>query len=438
MNRRFFSYAMLLALASFSIVGCKLEDISGSDDGEDSSTASVRLVNLTSASDLQLTVDDGDTESTIATAVASGAASSYKTLDVTSYSIVASSAGASLSTSSTSSLSLTEDEEYSIVAFERGGLIKLWKLTDDTDEPSSGYAYFTVINAGSDAGSLDVYVVEPDTDITDLTPTFSSVSAASTSLTNAISAGTYDIVVTASNKPNDVRLKLTSVSLASTTIQSLMLTPTSGGALVDGALIEQGGAVALHRNDTARVRVIAAFPAGETSNLAVNVTVGDSSLNSVTAPSIGGYSLVPANTSYYSVEVGDTAVSSLPVASFNSGGDYTVLAYGNTENDAAVTVLTDNNQLPSSGAKIRLVNGAVSAAGLSLSANYANLFSEINFGKSSVYSGITAGTTRLDLTSPATAFTSYTSNVSILSGGVYSLFVLGDTDSAIVLLNKDR
>lgn len=432
MNRRtLFSWVVVLT-TSMLLTGCGLS--SSDDDDDETSTAKVRLVNLTSASDLLLTVDD----SAEITSVGNGTASAYTTLDVDTYSVVVSSASAALSASGTGSLALAADTDYTVVAYERGGLIKFFTRTDETEDPSAGFAYFTVINAGSDAGSLDVFVVAPGADISELTPTFASVASASSSLTNAISAGTYDIIVTASNKPSDVRLSLPSVTLSDADILSFTLTSTAGGALVNGALIQQGGEVAVYRANKARVRVVAAFAAGSNSNWQVHTSVAGEDLSAVTAPSVGNYELVMAEAGNYDVMVGETAVSVLPETVFASGGDYTVLVYGSDASDAAVTVLTDNNQLPSSGAKIRLVNGAVAVAGLSLSANYANLFSEIAFGNSSVYSGITAGTTRLDLTSPALAFSSYNSSVSILTGGVYSLLVLGDTENAIVLLNKDR
>ena len=441
MNRRDGLAWLLLAATSVSLVGCDLEG--GSDDDDDVVQASVRLVNLTRVSDLLLTVDDsdddGDDDVVLVSGVQAGTGSSYESLDPDTYSLVVSSAGAGLSASSTSSLTLAEDTRYTIVAYERGGLIKFFVRTEDADdEPSSGYGYVTAVNAGSDAGTLDVYIVTPDADISELSPTISGVSAASSSLTYTVSSGSYDVVVTANNKPEDVRLRLSSVTVSSKDNLTFALTPTSGGALVHGALIQQGGSVALYRADTARVRVIAAFAAGELDNQEVDTIIGEQNLGTVTAPATGNYSLVTADTTDYQVSVNGVALLDLPDAEFASGGDYTVLVYGTDETDAAVSVLTDNNQLPSSGAKIRLINGAVSAAGLSLSANYSNLFSEVGYGRTSAYSGISSGTTRLDLTSPALAFDSYSSSVNILSGGVYSLMVLGDTDSAIVLLNKDR
>jgi hypothetical protein len=147
---------------------------------------------------------------------------------------------------------------------------------------------------------------------------------------------------------------------------------------------------------------------------------------------------VPANATAYTVIVNGATIGILPSTTFASGGDYTVLVYGASSSAPQVAILTDNNQLPTSGAKIRLVNAAVASGGLALSDNYVPLFSELSYGTASDYSGVTAGSSLLQLTSPVSTFTSYSTTINILSNGVYSLFVLGSTDTAIEVLSKDK
>ncbi|HKU17162.1 MAG TPA: DUF4397 domain-containing protein [Steroidobacteraceae bacterium] len=427
----------LTALFLISALLCACSSGGGGDSDSASSTASVRLVNLTSAGDLTLTVDDTSRGG----AVASGAASAYSSVDAETVGVFASSAGAALSTSATSSTAFAGDTDYSVVAYERGGQIKLLVVTETDTTPSSGFALVTVNNADADAGNLDVYVVAPGADITDRSPTFSiSVSSASTS--NSVSAGTYDLVVTASSKPADVRLRLPSVQLADAEVINLILTPTTGGALVDGALVRQQGSISLMRNPSARVRVAAALPAGTGQNPVIVARVGGSALGQVTAPSVGSaYGLVPAGATSYDVQIDGVPLASLPPHTFSSGGDYTIVAYGGSAAAADVNVLTDNNRLPAnSGVRIRLVNAGVPTAGLSLSANSISLVSEVVFGDASTYSSISAGSNQLVVTSPAISFTTYTSTQSLSASSVYTLFVLNFSDSTTVkyVLTKDR
>lgn len=426
----------LLLLAGF-LCACSS---GGGDDGDSStssSSGSVRLVNLTSASDLVLTADS----TARASSVASGQASSYVSLSVATYSVFVSSTSGLLSTSATSSVSVAADADYSVVAYERGGQIKLLVLTETTTTPSSGFALVSVNNADSDAGNLDVYVVAPGTDVADLAPTF-SVSAGGSSISNSIIAGTYDIVATASSKPTDIRLRLQSVQISNADVVNLVLAPTTGGALVDAALIKQQGIVSFLRNPNARVRVAAGLPAGSGQNPVVVASVAGTTLRQVTAPSVGSaYGLVPAGGAAYEVRIDGVPIASLAAQTFSSGGDYTILVYGSNPSTAHVNVLVDNNRLPAnSGARIRLVNAGVSAAGLSLSANNISLVSEVVFGDSSAYSSTSSGSTQLVVTSPAVAFTTYTTSQSIAASSAYTLFVLNYTDSATAkyVLTKDR
>lgn len=422
----------------------------GSDDDDEDTFGQVRLINATQVTNLVLSAEgNSDDDYTYSrTAGAPGAASGYVDFKTQSYSIVVSAEDGSLTASSNGTLSVSEDDHYAVLAYQRGGVINLVMLTEEKDAPNSGYTKLTVINAGTDAGTVDVYLVPPGSSLDDRSPVFSALSGAGgTSLTQSQTAGTYDVVVTGSNKSNDVRLRMSSVVLTSQSTVNIVLTPTSGGALLDAVLVKQQGSVQLYRNTSARVRLVAGLENDPNSSTSytVRVTVGADDLGDVVSPSPGTYAMVSGGTSDYAVSVNGTPVSSLPSATFATGGDYTILVYDSAA--PKVTVLTDKNQLPTSGAKIRLVNAAL-ASGVSLSVNYVPLFSQVAQGRASDYSGISSGSTKLMLSSPA--WSGYklpterddNGNVSIASGGVYSYFILGtgtdETTTLNLTLNRDR
>lgn len=444
MMRRLLRSVSILTIVLWFCAAC------GGSSDDDDNFGQVRLINATEVSNLVLNAqgNDDDDYTYSRTAGAPGEASGYADFKTQSYSINVSAQDGSLTASSTGTLSVSEDDHYGVVAYERGDVINLVTLGEEKDQPSSGYAKLTVINAGTDAGTVDVYLVSPGSSLDDRSPVFSALSAAGTSLTQSQTAGTYDLVVTASNKSADVRLRMSSIVLDSQAIVNIILTPTSGGALLDGVFVRQQGSVQLYRNTSARVRLVAGLANDENDingPYTVRVTVGADDLGDVVSPSPGTYTMVSGGTTDYSVSVNGTAVSSLPAATFATGGDYTILVYDSA--DPKVTVLTDKNQLPTSGAKIRLVNAAL-ADGVSLSVNYVPLFSQVAQGRASEYSGISSGSTKLMLSSPA--WSGYKlpperdddGNVSIASGGVYSYFILGSgTDETTTLnltLNRDR
>lgn len=406
------------------IAGC------GGGGSDDVQYGYVRLVNATRADNLVLSAD-GDYDYTISST--SGNASSYAEVRTGSYSTAVNASDGSLTASANTTRSVGDDVYYTVVAYQRGGVIKEVTIEDSQSDPSSGYAKLTAKNAATDVGTLDIYLVPPGSSLTDRSPIFSALGNNSTTLTQSQTAGAYDLVVTAYNTPSDVRLTISSVTLSSQDIVTLILTPTTGGTLLDGVLVKQKGSVQLSQNTKSRVRIIAGFENTGTIHT-VQATVGADALSQVSSPSIGTYALVTGGTSNYSVNVDGGPVAVLPDQTFSAGGDYTLVAYDSSA--PAVTVLTDNNQIPSSGAKIRLVNTAI-PSGISLSVNYSPIFSQVNYGVGSDYSGISTGTTILSLSSPA--WSGYNDKqVSIASGGVYSYFILGTSANLYLLFNRDR
>jgi len=415
----------------------------GSNDSSKSSTSTrLRLVNATASSTLTLNaVGITDSDVTFATGtVAAGGASAYQQKKAQSYTAGVSSTDGSL-IGSTQTLSLSSDTDYSLLAFARAGSVATYTLFDEFSTPSSGFASLAIANTASDAGTLDVYLVSPGAALNGVSPAYTTLYGKNTSSAKSLTSGTYDVVVTASGKPADVRLTVPSLTLASGDIVTLALTSTPGGGLVDGALVHQGGAVSLYPVKQARVRAVGAFPAGVSSNSVVRVTVGATTLPSVTAPSVGPYRLVDANTSSYSVSVDGAPVADLPAATFANGGDYTVLAYG----DAAaprVAVFTDSN-LPSTSSGVpmlRTVNAAVSSGGITLSDDYVPINVDVQYGTASAYAPATASSSSLiEISSPVAAFPTYTAtDFNIISSSVYTIFVLGTTASPVVSFARDR
>jgi hypothetical protein len=433
------NHAMALVVSVFALggAGCGSDD---RDNGANSSTQTrVRLANATSAATLTMNaVGVTDANITFAsTPTAPGAASAYATTTAQTYTIGISGVGLTPSTQSTG---LSAEVSYTLLAYARNGAANTFLLTDNVAAQSSGFASLNIANVGPDAGTLDVYLVAPSTSPNGVTPSFNGVAARNFSGAKSLTAGTYDLIVTAGGKPADVRLSLPAVSLASTDIVTLALMPTPGGGLVNGALIKQGGTMEILPTPKSRVRVVGAFPPDTDGNATIAVAVGASSIPNVTAPSVGAYRLVDGGVSAYTVSVNGVAAPSLPAASFANGGDYTILVSGSPA-APQVAVLSDNNQPSSSGyANIRLVNAAVTNGGITLSHNYLPINSDVKYGQASDYAPTSPlSDSLLQITSPVAAFPTYSAtNASVLAGGVYTIFALGSTSAPVIVFSKDR
>ncbi len=334
---------------------------------------------------------------------------------------------------------LGKDAHYTILAYDSGGALRTAVLGEDIAAPVAGTVALRVFDAATDAGAIDVYVTDPAVDIATLTSpslTFPASTSLQTSAFVSIAPGTYRIRVTGAGNPSDVRLDVASVTLTSQEVASLLLTPTSGGTLVNGAVIAQQGDYTSARNTNARVRFAAAVTPGAT----VSASAGATALAAgVVSPSVGGYVVVPAgaalNVSVNGASVGGPAA---PAA----GSDSTLLVYGNAAAPQA-SLIADDNHLPasSSNLKLRLLNGLTGAApALTLDAAFAVVASNVAAGNASPYAVVAASTALRVEVFAASSLTPVFSDpgLSVPGNAVYTLFMLGDASAPVALLRKDR
>jgi Domain of unknown function (DUF4397) len=435
-------FLVLVTVAVLAVVtGCGHKK-----SGSDSSAATVlptgvRLANaIPTASATLNAAGITDTTAVLNTSpVSAGGVNAYALLAPQTYTVGVGTTDGSL-IASTKTLGLTTNTNYTVLAYPRDGAVNTFTLLDNHVAPAVGFASLAIANAASDAGQLDVYLVAPNTPLNGVAPVFPNVVSLSVSSALSITEGTYDVVVTASGKPADVRATLPSIALVSGDITTIALTSTTGGSLVDASIIQQGGSMVVLPSTKARVRVAGAFPPNGSVNSSVAATVNGSALPTITAPSVGSYTLVNGGSSSYNLKVDGVDVAGLPAITFANGGDYTILVYGSAATPT-VNVFTDNNQPSSNGsANLRLINAAVTGGGITLDDNYLPINSDVTYGTASVYSPATVSPlSYLQITSPVAAFPTYTaSNVSILGSSIYTVFVLGSTTTPVVVFNKDR
>jgi hypothetical protein len=417
---------MVALLAASLLAAC-----GGSE--EDASTAAVRLVNATQEFGA---IDLYASDTLQLSAVAEGSASDYVGLDAGDYTLKLK-RSASSSTADTITLSATGDTDYTVVAYNDGSTLSTAVFSDDKSAPTSGYASLRIYNAGSSAGSVDVYITETDADFASATATF-SVNATYVSSYDEIAAGTYRVRVTGAGDKSDLRLDIPSIALADQQIAMLVLTPTSGGVLVNGMLVNQAGSVSAYDNANARVRIVAAIG----GNASVTASTADGELaTTLQSPSAGAYTIVPAAMTGFAVQVDGTAIDTSAFA-VAPGEDVTLLVYGDAAAPQWRALLDDNAPATSSSyTKLRLVhvlNGLGST--LSLSADYVSVADNIVYGTASEAASLAGGTAiRLEATSPLFAQPLYLApEVSLTAKSAYSLFMMGDAAAPIAVLRKDR
>lgn len=422
---------MSLLLALTLLQGCGSK---GSSSSSSPANGSVRLVNATTAyASLDMTTSG---PVTLATAVATGHASTYAGIAPGTYPFSLDVSGSG-TPSAQQAVLISSGVTYALVAHTGAGQLQLTALTEDEVAPASGDGKLRVSNlALQDTGGVDVYIAGNN-------GTLSNASALVTNLGVAsgyfeIPQGTYHIWVTGMGNKADLRLDLPSVVISNQQVLTLVLTATTGGVLVDGWLVTQQAEVSAQPNASARLRVAANIAALGTVVATANGVPLDSS--TLVSPAVDTYALVPAGALSMSVVVNGNPIN-LPNLNAAAGTDLTLLAIG-TGASPQFFLLNDDNRLPLSGrAKLRLVHGINGLAGnISLTAD-ANLVAQnVALGTASAATSIaTSGNpSQLQVTGQGNTALSPANGMTLQSQGVYSVFMLGDNTAPVEIVRADR
>lgn len=418
----------LLLSATVALIG-------GCGGASDDDAATVRVINAsTNYGALDLYVDD----TLRSAAIAYGQTSGYIGFEEGSHTTTLTRTG---STTALSSVSRTLSSDYgtTVIAYQADGSLKTAQLSDSESAPSSGRAKLLVFNASPDAGSVDVYLSGSSDTLDNATLVASSVSAGSSSGSyTTVGSGTYRLRIAAAGSTTDLRLDAASMTLDSQGVYALVVTPTSGGVLVNSLLVRQGGAITQLDTDLARVRLVSAVASSGTVGAAFN---GSTLATSVASPAIGSYALVKAGSATPTISVNGASLSTAAIT-LAAGSDSTLLVWGPAAS-ASLSVIGDDNRLPASStsAKIRLIHGAsINSNPLTLTANYSAVAENIALGAASTPTSVTAGSSTTIEVSDTTLSTALysVSDVTLSARGVYTVFMLGSGSSVTGALRKER
>ncbi len=410
----------------------------GSSGSGSSGQTTIRTLNATN--DLA-TIDlyTGDTKQF--SAVAIDAVTPATSFEANTYTLNVK-AGGDGATLLTGSYSLSKDAHYTAVVWGRQTSLRLSTLPEDEDSTTiaSGNTRVRMFNATTDTGALDVYITAATADLGETAATQSALASGGLSGFREISAGTYRLRITGAGDPNDLRLDIASIVLASAKFNTIVLTAGSGGVLVNGTLVEQQGPVTAMKNTKARVRVVASVDSAGNVSSSFGATTLVGSLRS---PSVGPYALVDAGSNTLTMRINGNPYST-GSRTFAAGADYTLLSYG-TAASGQLLVLTDDNRLPSATTrvKVRLVNGIFGSDPLTLSVDYLALASNVTAGSASIYATANSNSSvQLQVTS-ATASdplyqTTSTTPFNLVGQGVYTVFMLSGNSTPTGIPRRER
>jgi len=427
-----------LAAAAFA-----LPLLSGCGD-DNAQKGYVRIINATTeytSLDLYTQADDGSND-LVVSGTAAGKASGYNDIDKGSYTFNIKS-GSGASNAATTPGTISKTDHYSIVTYLTGGVAKAQFLSDEESAPASGNAKLRVFNAAtSEASSVDVYLTNNACNALAVTDT--AFAAAQTGLqasynqvTASSTGSTWNVCVFPAGDKSTLLLDIPSLTLKDQEIATLILTHTAGGVLLNGAVLDQRGAMTPYTSAISRVRVAADPVAGLTT-----VSLNNTELTANAAvQSISGYVTIPSAALAAAVTIDGvtTNVTTLPPAT--AGKDYTLLVAG-TSSNPAVTLISDDNSVSTSTTqtvKARVINGINNGSG-SVSATIDNkTVGTAAFGQASTpYVTIpsTTGTSTVQAsiaTNPASLTTQ-----TFAANGVYTVFIWGNASAPKLAVQQDR
>lgn len=189
-----------------------------------SSSTQVRLVN---AMDGQTSINMVVDNSTLATGVAFGAASSYSSVGSGSDTLEIQANSATLFNQT---LSIASGNN-TVLATNSGPSI----FADNKTTPSSGNIRIRVINASTSLGTADVYVVAPGIDISTVNPTFSSLAYQSASSYATVAAGSYQIEFAQAGSKN-VLINSNAISFSAGQIRTVVALDNPSGGFTTAVL----------------------------------------------------------------------------------------------------------------------------------------------------------------------------------------------------------
>lgn len=422
-RRGFFGrFAAAAAVASALLAACGGAGFNGPP-------ATLRFVNASSAyASLDLVVD-GQIQ---ASATGFGQVSAYAGVDPDRAAMTVRASG---TTSALASLTppLTRSRAHTLVAYGAEGSLKTL-LLEDEEAPDANQAKLRVVNAAPDAGPLDVYVTAAGESLATATALHSAVGAGKASAYGTRAAGTWQVAVTGGGDREDPRLVLGGLTLSAGQVATLLLTPTTGGAMVGAVWIIDKGAASLLPVNQARVR-LAAPQAGQASLL-----VGASQVSATAgAPLLSGYQIVSAGQQTVAASWQGLPVA-LPPVVLAPGTDQTLLL--NPALPTAGQWVLDDNRAPTAEgkARVRLLHGLAGlAAPLEMQVDLQTVVTSLAPPGASGYSLVDSGARRVTVRVGAGGNVLLDlSGQTFEAGRVYTVFPVEGVAPTAGIVRRDR
>jgi len=310
-------------------------------------------------------------------------------------------------------------------------------LQEVAQPPSNGSVLISAFNAASNAAAIDLYVVTPGTNISNIAPNFFGLNYNGTTFNFSFSPGTYQIIATTSPTKTVI---YDSGPVTVTGNTGLFFVPYSAGSnlLVNAAMLQSKGPAILQNSKLAQVKMLHAAPqTGGVDLLQNTVPI----ITNRTYSGFGGYVTVPAGPTQVMsfVNTGTTTPTLASVsASLLPGTDQTVFLTGVPSALQAVYLADLNVVAPPSGVLVRFINASPNAGPVNISGATPALVTGLASPTASSYVNMAQGGVTFTFTDTTTGATLVTlPDVTLTSTQTYSIYLLGPVGALTAVVTRD-
>ena len=328
---------------------------------------------------------------------------------------------------------------YTYFLFGGGSSTISLSLRDDVPDAASGKFYLRDIDVATGIGSLDIYLLAPDSIVDTATPAFSAVAYRSSGAFTQFTAGDYNIVVTPTGS-KEVIYDSGKQTFSSNAKVSLAIFATGSGKLVNAVLLldDGSGTTTFVDNSAARFKFVSADTDVQSLDVLVDGTVA---LANAPYGSVSAYGPIAAGNRNFKLEASNAPGAYLydQGQTMNGAYDYSLAAYGiQGAGSAGLVVLQDNNLPPPTGkAKLRSVNAGSDGTAYDAYVNSTKLLSGITQGTASAYQTLDGASYTLSFNPAGTTTAAATVTAPLDAGHVYTVYTYGRSGSAAAVLTND-
>lgn len=312
------------------------------------------------------------------------------------------------------------------------GSLQLALYEEGEGEPGSGECKVRFFN-GSDNGSLDLFLTSASADINVVPPAVSATGELQFSGYAQISSGSRRLRITQNGDRSDVRLDVASVDLPSEGVVTVVALPTHSAELLQAVVLVQEGSSTKLSNPFGRVVFVNALESTATAAPQIDTTV---------RPVLAGGGTSEA----VNVATGDHAVgftingSALTEArTLAAATDTTCVIYGDTSSPELAFLADDNrSSTVTTQVKLRLANFAVGVSNASLLVDLSSADVTAAYGDASAYAQVNVGEHDLSVAGATGTTLATLVDQTLVTEGVYTLFLLGTSGTPQLVLRRDR